>query len=54
MATTVYVVMRDDHRVSEREYIDSHDTRDEVRYWEELLRRFPDGSKITVKERKLR
>jgi hypothetical protein len=51
MSETVYVVMRDDHRVSDREYLSYSDAAPEQEYWKEIVSRSKDGTKVTIKEK---
>lgn len=57
MRDKFYAVYRIDHRgdgnpyirVSEFTYKNMDDARDEAVYWEDILRRYPDGTRIIVK-----
>ncbi len=52
-----YSVYRVDHRgegnpyirVSDKAYANTKDTQNEVEYWNEILRRYPDGTKIVIR-----
>jgi len=47
---TVFVVYRDNHQVSDKEYRRKEDAQPEVDYWLRILKKWPDGSKITIRE----
>ncbi len=49
-----YVVLRDGIRVSEKEYVTKSDAKDELSYWNKLLERWPDGTKVEIVEKKPR
>jgi hypothetical protein len=57
MKDKFYSVYRVDHRgdsnpyvrVSETNYKNESDAGNELAYWQEILKRFPDGTKILVK-----
>lgn len=57
MKDKFYAVYRIDHRgdgnpyirVSEFTYKNMDDARDEFAHWEDILRRYPDGTRIIVK-----
>ena len=43
-----YVVTRDNMRVSETEYDNPGDAQNEVTHWENVIKRWPDGTKVKV------
>ena len=45
-----YVVTRSGIRVSDNEYDHIKDADSEVAFWNKILKKYPDGSKITVEE----
>ncbi len=45
-----YVVIRSGIRVSELEYDNVDDAAQEVGHWQQILNKWPDGTKITVEE----
>ena len=45
-----YVVTRSGVRVSDREYTNLADAEPEVTHWKKIVKRWPDGSKISVEE----
>jgi len=57
MKDKFYSVYRVDHRgdtnpyvrVSEFTYKNENDSSKEIAYWQEILKRFPDGTKVIVK-----
>jgi hypothetical protein len=57
MKDKVYSVYRVDHRgegnpynrVSETTYQNEQDAQEEVAYWQDILKRYPDGTKIAVR-----
>lgn len=47
---TMYAVYRNGVRVSDSEYDSSFSAQTEYKYWENILKRWPDGSKLEVRE----
>lgn len=43
-----YVVMRDEVRVSDDEYFSEHDAQPEYQHWLNIIKRWPDNSKIKI------
>ena len=46
----VYVVYRNKNRVSEIEHLNETEANKEADRWREIIKRWPDGSQITVRE----
>jgi hypothetical protein len=47
---TGYAVFRSGIRVSEMVYNSENEAREEVAHWNRILEKYPDGTKIAVKE----
>lgn len=45
-----FVVLRNGFRVSDAEYSSKEDAKDEFSYWEKVIKRWPDESKIEIAE----
>jgi broad specificity polyphosphatase/5'/3'-nucleotidase SurE len=45
-----YVVTRNGYRVSDNEYFSIEDAENEALYWKDIIKKWPDGSKILVEE----
>lgn len=43
-----YVVVRDGHRVSEKEYSNKSDAQLEYDFWNSVVTRWPDGTKVDI------
>jgi hypothetical protein len=43
-----YVVVRNNIRVSDKEYLKEDDAQNEFEYWHKLVKDWPDGSKVEV------
>lgn len=51
---TVFIVYRDDHRVSDRDHVTKDLAQAEVDYWLKILKKYPDGSKMRIVEMPIR
>jgi predicted GIY-YIG superfamily endonuclease len=45
-----YAVYRNNYRVSELEYASPKEAEEEYGKWENIIKKWPDGSKLTIKE----
>ena len=45
-----YIVLRNGIKVSDEEYNDKLDAQREYEHWKKIIKRFPDGSKLEIKE----
>jgi hypothetical protein len=43
-----FVVLRSNRRVSDRNHVSNQSAENEAEYWRNILRRWPDGTKISV------
>lgn len=48
--TVMFVVLRNGVRVSDSEYDSKIDAQREYDYWANILRRWPDGSKLEIRQ----
>lgn len=46
-----YIVVRGGLRVSDQEYDDPSDAKDELQHWKSIVKRWPDGSLVEVVEK---
>ena len=46
----LFAVFRNGHRVSSADYPSAFFAKDELNYWARLLKNWPDGSKIEIRE----
>ena len=43
-----YVVVRDNFRVSDKEYLNTADAENELSFWQRVVKRWPDGTKVEL------
>lgn len=48
--TTKFIVLRDGIRVSDDMHDRSEDAEHEANFWREIIKRWPDGTKVTIKK----
>jgi len=48
--TTKFIVLRDGIRVSDDMHNSEADAQHEANFWREIIKRWPDGTKVTIKK----
>lgn len=48
--TVMYAVFRNGTRVSDTEYDSKFDAQRELDYWSNIIKRYPDGSKLEIRQ----
>lgn len=54
VAEKKFAVFRDNHRVSSTEYDSAKEAQHELSYWQCILKRWPDGTHLSIRELKWR